>query len=169
MTELRGRWRTFAILQDKHSINFLFKEIIAELKQAIVNAWQQLSQAFIDTSINEWCHRFSCVIRLITTNILTVHVVSVLQACFHHHQHHCFHLRHLHHLHLSSSRKITTVISNTRHQPPRTPSATRLRVNYGQWCNCVTEQCWYCGVGRRRWFSIRRMAMCVFENVTLKP
>lgn len=82
MTELRVRWRTFAILQDKHSINFLFKEIIAELKQAIVNAWQQLSQAFIDTSINEWCHRFSCVIRLITTNILTVHVVSCFTGMF---------------------------------------------------------------------------------------
>jgi len=27
---------------------------IAELKQAIVSAWQQLSQAFIDKSISEW-------------------------------------------------------------------------------------------------------------------
>jgi len=30
---------------------------VAELKQAIVNAWQELSQSFIDRSINEWRRR----------------------------------------------------------------------------------------------------------------
>jgi len=34
---------------------------IAELKQAIVSAWQQLSQAFIDESLNEWRRRLECV------------------------------------------------------------------------------------------------------------
>jgi len=36
---------------------------IAELKQAIVSAWQQLSQAFIDKSINEWRRRLECVVQ----------------------------------------------------------------------------------------------------------
>jgi len=31
--------------------------------QAIVNAWQQLSQAFIDKSINEWRRRLECVVQ----------------------------------------------------------------------------------------------------------
>jgi len=33
---------------------------IAEMKQAIVSAWQQLSQAFIDKSINKWRRRLEC-------------------------------------------------------------------------------------------------------------
>jgi len=33
------------------------------LKQAIVSAWQQLSQAFIDNSINKWRRRLECVIQ----------------------------------------------------------------------------------------------------------
>jgi len=36
---------------------------IAELKQAIVSAWQQLSQAFIDKSINDWRRRLECVVQ----------------------------------------------------------------------------------------------------------
>jgi len=36
---------------------------VAELKQAIVSAWQQLSQAFIDKSINEWRRRLECVVQ----------------------------------------------------------------------------------------------------------
>jgi len=36
---------------------------IAELKQAIVGAWQQLSQAFIDRSINEWRCRLEGVVQ----------------------------------------------------------------------------------------------------------
>jgi len=36
---------------------------IAEVKQAIVIAWQQLSQAFIDESINEWRRRLECVVQ----------------------------------------------------------------------------------------------------------
>ena len=35
---------------------------IVELKQAVVSAWQQLSQAFTDKSINEWC-RLECVVQ----------------------------------------------------------------------------------------------------------
>jgi len=35
---------------------------IAELKQAIVNAWQQLLQAFIDKSINKWRRCLECVV-----------------------------------------------------------------------------------------------------------
>jgi len=31
--------------------------------QAIVSAWQQLSQWFIDKSINEWSRRLECVIQ----------------------------------------------------------------------------------------------------------
>jgi len=34
---------------------------IAEVKQAIVNVWQQLSQSFIDKNINEWRRRLECV------------------------------------------------------------------------------------------------------------
>jgi len=34
---------------------------VAELKQAIINAWQELSQSFIDRSINEWRRRLECV------------------------------------------------------------------------------------------------------------
>ena len=34
---------------------------IAEVKQAIVNVWQQLSQLFIDKNINEWRRRLQCV------------------------------------------------------------------------------------------------------------
>jgi len=36
---------------------------VAELKQAIVNAWQELSQSFIDRSINEWRRRLECVVQ----------------------------------------------------------------------------------------------------------
>ena len=36
---------------------------VAELKQAIVNAWQELLQSFIDRSINEWRHRLECVVQ----------------------------------------------------------------------------------------------------------
>jgi len=36
---------------------------IVELKQAIVSAWQQLSQAFIGKSINEWRCRLECVVQ----------------------------------------------------------------------------------------------------------
>ena len=36
---------------------------IVQLKQAIVSAWQQLSQAFIDKSINEWRCRLECVVQ----------------------------------------------------------------------------------------------------------
>ena len=36
---------------------------IAELNQAIVSAWQQLLQAFIDKSINEWRRRLECVVQ----------------------------------------------------------------------------------------------------------
>jgi len=36
---------------------------IAELKQAIVNAWQQLSQGFIDKSVNEWRRRLEGVVQ----------------------------------------------------------------------------------------------------------
>jgi len=36
---------------------------IAELKQAVVSAWQQLSQAFIDKSVNEWRRRLECVVQ----------------------------------------------------------------------------------------------------------
>jgi len=35
---------------------------IAELKQALVSAWQQLSQALIDKSINEWRRCLECVV-----------------------------------------------------------------------------------------------------------
>ena len=41
---------------------------VAELKQAIINAWQELSQSFIDCllfidrSINEWRRRLECVV-----------------------------------------------------------------------------------------------------------
>ena len=35
---------------------------VAELKQAIVNAWQELSQSFIDRSINEWRRHLECVV-----------------------------------------------------------------------------------------------------------
>ena len=36
---------------------------VAEMKQAVVNASQQLSQAFIDKSINEWRRRLECVVQ----------------------------------------------------------------------------------------------------------
>lgn len=36
---------------------------VAELKQAIVAAWQRLSQAFIDRSINQWRSRLECVLQ----------------------------------------------------------------------------------------------------------
>jgi len=36
---------------------------IAELKQAIISAWQQPSQAFIGKSINEWRRRLECVVQ----------------------------------------------------------------------------------------------------------
>ena len=36
---------------------------IAEIKQAIVSAWQQLSQAFIDNSIDEWRRRLEGVVQ----------------------------------------------------------------------------------------------------------
>jgi len=36
---------------------------IAELKQAVVSAWQQLSPAFIDKSINKWRRRLECVVQ----------------------------------------------------------------------------------------------------------
>jgi len=36
---------------------------IAELKQAVVSAWQQLSQAFIDKSINKWRRRLKYVVQ----------------------------------------------------------------------------------------------------------
>jgi len=35
---------------------------VAELKQAIVNACQELSQSFIDRSINEWRRRLECMV-----------------------------------------------------------------------------------------------------------
>ena len=35
---------------------------IAELNQAIVSAWQQLSHGFIDKSINEWRRRLECMV-----------------------------------------------------------------------------------------------------------
>jgi len=35
---------------------------VAELKQAIINAWQELSQSFIDRSTNEWRRRLECVV-----------------------------------------------------------------------------------------------------------
>jgi len=35
---------------------------VAKLKQAIINAWQELSQSFIDRSINEWRRRLECVV-----------------------------------------------------------------------------------------------------------
>jgi len=39
-------------------------ESIVELKQAIiVSAWQQLSQAFIVKSLNEWRRRLECVVQ----------------------------------------------------------------------------------------------------------
>jgi len=34
----------------------------AELKQAMISAWQELSQSFIDRSINEWRRRLECVV-----------------------------------------------------------------------------------------------------------
>jgi len=33
------------------------------MKQAIVSAWQQLSQAFIDKSVNEWRRRLECMVQ----------------------------------------------------------------------------------------------------------
>jgi len=36
---------------------------IAELKQVIVSASKQLSQAFIDKNINEWCRRLEYVVQ----------------------------------------------------------------------------------------------------------
>jgi len=36
---------------------------VAALKQAVINAWQQLSQAFIDKSINEWFRHLECVVQ----------------------------------------------------------------------------------------------------------
>jgi len=36
---------------------------MSELKQAIVSAWQQLSQAFIDKSINKWRRRLEYVVQ----------------------------------------------------------------------------------------------------------
>ena len=35
---------------------------VAELKQAMISAWQELSQSFIDRSINEWRRRLECVV-----------------------------------------------------------------------------------------------------------
>jgi len=52
-------WEAFQQLVYKHR-SFTS---IAELKQAIVSAWQQLSQAFIDNSINEWRRRLECVVQ----------------------------------------------------------------------------------------------------------
>ena len=36
---------------------------VQELKRAIVTAWQQLSQAFLDLSIGEWRHRLENVVQ----------------------------------------------------------------------------------------------------------
>jgi len=36
---------------------------IAELMQAIVSVWEQLSEAFIDKIINEWHCRLECVVQ----------------------------------------------------------------------------------------------------------
>jgi hypothetical protein len=36
---------------------------LEELKSAIVEAWRQLSQAFIDKSISEWRRRLECVVQ----------------------------------------------------------------------------------------------------------
>jgi len=44
------------------TLTLLFTSV-AELKQAIVNAWQELSQSFIDRSINEWRRRLECVVQ----------------------------------------------------------------------------------------------------------
>jgi len=52
-------WEAFQQLVYKHR-SFTS---IAELKQAIVSAWQQLSQAFIDNSINEWRRRLEGVVQ----------------------------------------------------------------------------------------------------------
>jgi len=35
----------------------------SEQKQKIASAWQQLSQAFVDKSINEWRRRLECVVQ----------------------------------------------------------------------------------------------------------
>ena len=44
----------------RHSLRL---SLIAELKQAVVSAWQQLSQAFIDKSINKWRRRLECMVQ----------------------------------------------------------------------------------------------------------
>jgi len=38
-------------------------ESYEQLKRAIVIAWSQLSQSFIDNSINEWRRRLECVVQ----------------------------------------------------------------------------------------------------------
>jgi len=68
MTELSGSiadifllaYSLSSALMASHRRSFLS---IAELKQAIVSAWQQLSQAFIDKSINKWRRRLECVVQ----------------------------------------------------------------------------------------------------------
>jgi len=33
------------------------------LKRAIITEWQKVSQRFIDSSFNEWCHGLECVVK----------------------------------------------------------------------------------------------------------
>ena len=44
------------------SLPTLKLHVFRELKQAIINAWQELSQLFINRSINEWRRRLECVV-----------------------------------------------------------------------------------------------------------
>jgi len=45
------------------SLPTLKLHVFGELKQAIINAWQELSQLFINRSINEWRRRLECVVQ----------------------------------------------------------------------------------------------------------